>query len=206
MNYRKIGTTNISISEIGFGTWGIGGNRGNVLGYGPTNENEMVQLVCQAVGNGINYFDTAPLYGSGQSEKILGLAHSVYKKKFIVSSKVGFDENGCIDFTLKGIQNSVERSLKRLKREIIDILFLHSPDILDKSLVHNSIEAFQQLKDTGKVCLLGISGKSPQDCLDSIEVFRPNIRTLLPQDITSSENGWISSYGAPSGTASGAAN
>ena len=162
MNYRSFGNTNLQVSEIGFGTWAIGGsaNVGGVeIGWGPSDDAVSIAAIHTALDAGINFFDTADFYGLGHSEILLGktLAN---KKEVIIASKVGQkigpDGKIQIDYTKKYIIEACELSLKRLKRDTIDFHQLHVA-----RMVHlengECIEAMQQLQAQGKICYWGIS-------------------------------------------------
>jgi len=162
MNYRAFGNTNMQVSEIGFGTWAIGGsaNVGGVeIGWGPSDDAESIAAIHAALDAGINFFDTADFYGLGHSEKLLGqtLAN---KKEILIASKVGqkigLDGKIQIDYTKQYIIDACEQSLKRLKRDTIDFHHLH---VARMPHLENGecIEAMQQLQQQGKIRYWGIS-------------------------------------------------
>ena len=94
MNYRALGDTGLRVSEIGFGTWGLGGNSGGAVSYGPTDDQVSRAALCCAVEQGINFFDTSDLYGFGHSEEILGETFSTGRDQVILASKGGFVDAG----------------------------------------------------------------------------------------------------------------
>ena len=162
MNYRAFGNTSMQVSEIGFGTWAIGGsaNVGGVeIGWGPSDDAVSIASIHAALDAGINFFDTADFYGLGHSENLLGktLAN---KKDILIASKVGQkigpDGKIQIDYTKQYIIDACEQSLKRLKRDTIDFHHLHVA-----RMVHlengECIEAMQQLQAQGKIRYWGIS-------------------------------------------------
>ncbi len=162
MNYRAFGNTNLQVSEIGFGSWAIGGsaNVGGVeIGWGPSDDTVSIAAIHAALDAGINFFDTADFYGLGHSETILGNTLAD-KKDVIIASKVGqkIGPEGKIqiDYTKKYIIEACELSLKRLKRDTIDFHHLHVA-----RMVHlengECIEAMQQLQAQGKIRYWGIS-------------------------------------------------
>lgn len=164
MNYRNISKAGISISEIGFGAWGIGGPHDDMDAYGPVDDKESLRALHSAIDNGINFFDTSPLYGYGRSESLIGksvrnVRHSVY-----IATKVGYvDGSGRQDFSADYIFKSVENSLKRLKTDYVDFLQLH-----DLPSNYRSDEVFftlRKLVEKGYVRFLGISVKSPDDAI-----------------------------------------
>lgn len=162
MNYRIFGNTNLQVSEIGFGSWAIGGsaNVGGVeIGWGPSDDAVSIAAIHAALDAGINFFDTADFYGLGHSETLLGktLAN---KKEVIIASKVGQkigpDGKIQIDYTKNYIIEACEQSLKRLKRNTIDFHQLH---VARMAHLENGecIEAMQQLQAQGKIRYWGIS-------------------------------------------------
>lgn len=155
MNYRVLGNTGIQVSEKGFGCMSLSGN----------SETESINLINNAIDGGINYFDTADIYDDGENEKLLGKAISGKRKKVILATKVGnvikpgggngFDWNP----TKKHILRSIEGSLQRLKTDYIDLYQLHGGTIDDP--VDETIEAFEILKQQGKILHYGISSIRP---------------------------------------------
>src|SRR5689334_567702 len=121
MNYRMFGTTDLRISEIGFGAWAIGGAAtvgGIPIGWGDTDDQLSTKAIHAALDAGINFFDTADFYGLGHSETLLGevLAN---EKDVIIATKVGqrnVNEKIIIDYTKQYIRQACEQSLQRLKR------------------------------------------------------------------------------------------
>ncbi len=139
---RRLGTTELEVSTLGMGGTGFGNM------YQPVPDEECRALVVQAVASGLNYFDTAPLYGQGLSEKRLGDAfQAVNRSDFLVSTKVGWTLQDLpageqpdtlfadalpattfMDYSVQGIKNCIEGSLERLQLDHIDILLMHDPD------------------------------------------------------------------------------
>lgn len=162
MQYRKFGNTDMKVSEIGFGTWAIGGVAevgGIAIGWGPSDDQVSVKAIHTALDAGINFFDTADFYGLGHSESLLGDTIGNRKDVFIASKvgqKVGDDGKIRIDYTKDHIINACELSLKRLKRDCIDFHHLH---VARMPHLENGecIEAMQQLQKEGKIRYWGIS-------------------------------------------------
>jgi aryl-alcohol dehydrogenase-like predicted oxidoreductase len=161
MNYRKFGNTDLMVSEIGFGAWAIGGDAvvGNIpIGWGKTNDEDSITALHAAVKAGINFFDTADFYGLGHSEELIGKLFGS-SKEIIVATKVGhrnIDEKIVFDYTAEYIQSACEKSLKRLKRNVIDYYQLHTArmDHLQKG---ECIQAMEELKKKGKIRYWGLS-------------------------------------------------
>lgn len=163
MKYRKLGKTDLVVSEIGFGAWGIGGPAmaGNIpIGWGKVDDNESKKAILKALERGINFFDTADFYGLGHSEKILGEVLKSKWNEVILATKVGHellpDGKINLNYSKNYILDACEKSLKRLQRDYIDVYQLHSARVehLEKG---KCIEAMEELKKQGKIRYWGIS-------------------------------------------------
>ncbi len=162
MKKRKFGTTELYVSEIGFGAWGIGGPAmaGDIpIGWGEVNDEVSKMALRKAFELGVNFYDTADFYGLGHSESLLGQVFGNNDQVIIatkVGHKLGANKNILLDYSRDHIINACESSLKRLKREVIDYYQLHSA-----KLAHlkngESIEAMELLKKEGKIRYWGIS-------------------------------------------------
>ena len=165
MKYRELGNTGIFVSEVGFGAWGIGGTKNGAIAYGKTDDKISSQALKKSIDLGINFFDTSPLYGLGNSESLIGNVIHTCRDKVVIATKVGYvNYAGDQDFSLDFIQNSLEKSLKRLKTTYIDVFQLHDPP---KNIFHKKgIKALlQSFLNEGKVRSLGVSVRSPKDGL-----------------------------------------
>lgn len=161
MQYRKFGNTDLLVSEIGFGAWAIGGGAmiGNTaIGWGNANDRDSKIAINRSLELGINFFDTADIYGLGHSEQLIGEVLG-NKKDVIIATKVGNvsrNEQFTVDYSKEYILNSCEESLKRLKRDAIDYYQLHTA-----RLTHlqqgGCIEAMELLQRQGKIRYWGIS-------------------------------------------------
>lgn len=161
MNYRKFGNTTLKVSEIGFGAWGIGGPAmvGDLaIGWGDVDDKTSIKALNKAADLGINFYDTADFYGFGHSEKLIGDVFG-NREDIIIATKVGHRvENDTIllDYTKNHILKSCDESLKRLKRDRIDLYQLHSAKI-EHLQNGECIEAMEELKSNGKIRYWGIS-------------------------------------------------
>ena len=161
MQYRKFGNTDLVVSEIGFGAWAIGGGAmiGNTaIGWGDTDDNVSIKAIHTALDAGINFFDTADIYGLGHSEELLGKTIS-NKKEVIIATKVGNvsrNDQFTVDYSKEYILKACEASLKKLRREAIDYYQLHSPR-MQHLQTGECIAAMQQLEQQGKIKYWGIS-------------------------------------------------
>jgi aryl-alcohol dehydrogenase-like predicted oxidoreductase len=161
MQYRKFGNTDLLVGEIGFGAWAIGGGTmigTTAIGWGETNDEISVKAIESAINAGVNFFDTADIYGIGHSEELLGKTIGK-NKKMIIATKVGNvsrDEKFTVDYSKKHILEACDNSLKRLQRETIDYYQLHSARI-QHLLQGECIEAMQWLQQQGKIRYWGLS-------------------------------------------------
>jgi aryl-alcohol dehydrogenase-like predicted oxidoreductase len=161
MKYRRFGNTDLQVSEIGFGAWAIGGGAmiGNTaIGWGDADDDVSIKAIRSALDAGINFYDTADIYGLGHSEELLGTAIG-HRKEIIIATKVGNVSRGeqfTVDYSRKHILAACEASLRRLKRDVIDFYQLHSART--QHLQNGEcLEAMQQLRQQGKIKYWGIS-------------------------------------------------
>ncbi len=173
MKYRKLGTTNLEVSEVGFGAWAIGGNQfGN--SYGPADDQESLRAVTTAVDLGGTFFDTADVYGNGHSEELLGQALKGRRKDVVLATKGGSDfyhNPARLNFTETHLIFAVEESLKRLGTDYIDLFQLHNPpfSVIEGGRV---FEPLEKLKAQGKIRYYGISIHDPQEGLLAMKVSK----------------------------------
>lgn len=162
MRYRKLGTTNIEVSEIGFGGFAIGG-----YDYGPTDDRESMAAIEKAYSLGVTFFDTADMYGHGHSENLIGRTLKGKNPPAVVATKVGYvgdRGNHQKDFSRTHILTAVEQSLRRLQRETIDLYQIHNPTPGD--LESGAVFAvMDELVAAGKVRFWGVSAPS-RDVVD----------------------------------------
>ncbi|XMB72896.1 aldo/keto reductase [Mycoplasmatota bacterium WC30] len=153
MNYRVFGKQKIKISEIGFGGWQLGNNDL----WGAMTFEEGVVLVKEAFSKGINFFDTAPGYTSGMSEKIIGDAIHNIREQVFINTKFGHNHLNQEDFSEKSIEKSIDESLERLQTSYLDSVILHNPPqyILEGKTNHQ--EGFEKLMKKGKIRTWGVS-------------------------------------------------
>lgn len=166
MKYRKLGNTGLEVSEIGFGTWGLGGDA-----YGPVDDNVSKEALRFAFDLGVTFYDTADLYGNGHSEEVIGEALKSVREMVNIATKVGtLPHSGFYmpqDFSPKHIREGLEASLRRLRTDYIDLYQLHSPPI--EALNTSIIETLESLQKEGKIRAFAVSVRSPSDGLTAIE-------------------------------------
>ncbi len=161
MNYIKFGKTDLLVSEIGFGAWGIGGPAmvgDTAIGWGDVVDNTSIKALKKSFDLGINFYDTADFYGFGHSEELIGKVFG-NREDVIIASKVGHrveDNTILLDYTKEHILKSCDESLRRLKRDKIDYYQLHSAKLnhLEEGAC---IDAMHELKEKGKIRYWGIS-------------------------------------------------
>ena len=140
--------------------------------YGPTDDNESRNALYKALELGITFYDTAALYGYGHSEKLIGEVIKGTRQRVIISSKVGYKNfKGDQDFSPAYIRESLERSLKRLQTDYIDVYQLHDPPLELLESDASILETMESLKREGKIRAVGISVRSPDDSMSAIKLF-----------------------------------
>lgn len=161
MKYRKFGKTDLTVSEIGFGAWAIGGNAmvgKTPIGWGQADDDESIRAIKKSLSNGVNFFDTADFYGLGHSERLLGKVLGS-NREVVIATKVGhrnIDNSIVLDYSRKYILEACEASLRRLNREYIDYYQLHSAR-LNHLENYDCIEAMELLRKQGKIRYYGLS-------------------------------------------------
>src|SRR5215470_20420199 len=123
MEYRALGRTGWKIAAIGFGAWGIGGND-----WGPTDDNTSLAALNQAIDLGVNFIDTADVYGDGHSEQLIAEVRKARSEEIIVATKAGrrLNPHTAAGYNRQNLTSFVERSLQNLQVEALDLLQLHS--------------------------------------------------------------------------------
>jgi aryl-alcohol dehydrogenase-like predicted oxidoreductase len=170
MKYRVLADTGIRVSEIGFGAWGIGGATPGATSYGDTDDGASCDALAEALDCGINFFDTANVYGEGRSERLIGRVFERSRDRVVIATKAGlhsFDAKA--DYAPAAIRASLQESLRRLRTDHVDLLQLHnaSPAHL---LAHPEILGeLDALRRDGLIRAYGLSLKSPEEGRDAVE-------------------------------------
>jgi len=189
MQYRELGNTGMKVSTISFGAWAIGD------AWGDVKDDESIAALNRALDLGVNFFDTADGYGDGHSEQLLGKIRKERSEKFHVATKAGRRLNPHVasGYNKENLTAFVERSLKNLQMEALDLLQLHCPP----TEVYYMPEVFDILDDLmkqGKLLHYGVSVEKVEEALKAIEY--PNVKTVQiifnifrqrPQDLFFSE-------------------
>ncbi len=174
MRYRSLGSTDLKISEIGFGTWGIGSDKGDGLSYGPQDDQASMDALERAFQFGVNFFDTSDLYGSGHSEHLLGKVFNKRRKQIIIATKVGYLNPREQDFSTSRVELALSGSLKRLKTDYVDLYQLHNPSPEFLRNAHDLFGLLTQLRKKGVIRAMGVSARSPDDALEIIDICTPD--------------------------------
>lgn len=162
MKYKSVSALpDLDISAIGFGSWSLGG----ASGWNGSSDAESIATVKQALECGINVFDTAPVYGLGGSERVLGAALKGHRDEIILASKCGLvwddSKNVVNDLTRNAIIGDVERSLDRLETDHLDLLQLHWPD--PKTDLEETAAGLNAVLESGKAKAIGVTNFSLAD-------------------------------------------
>lgn len=161
MQYRKFGATDLMVSETGFGAWAIGGGAmvgPTPIGWGDADDSVSEKALAAALDAGINFFDTADIYGLGHSETLIGRVLG-NRPDVLVATKVGNvarEGQFTVDYTKNHILAACEASLRRLKRETIEYYQLHTARMAHLQQ-GDCLEAMEQLQQQGKIRYWGIS-------------------------------------------------
>lgn len=157
MEYQNLGLTDLKISRIGFGCWAMGG-----YGWGRIDDKNSIAAVHKALDLGINFFDTADVYGFGHSEEILSRALGRYRNKVVIATKFGikWDKRGRIsrDISPKRVIEALDCSLRRLEIDCIPLYQIHWPDF--KTPIYKTIEILRKCQKAGKIQYIGVSNFS----------------------------------------------
>lgn len=179
MRTRKLGWTGLNLSVIGLGTFAIGGGDW-AYGWGPQDDNESIAAILRALDKGVNWIDTAPVYGCGHSEEIVGKAIKGLSSKPIIATKCGLhcDKAGDIIFRLsrESIRAEVEASLRRLNIDVIDLYQIHWPNP-DRD-IEEAWATIAELVKEGKVRYAGVSNFNIEQ-LKRIQSIHP-VASLQP--------------------------
>jgi aryl-alcohol dehydrogenase-like predicted oxidoreductase len=171
MNYRELGRTGWKVSEISFGAWAIGGSWGDV------SDKDSLAALHAALDGGVNFFDTADVYGDGRSERLLAKLKKERTENFYVATKAGrrLPKQTPKGYSRENLTSFVERSLRNLDTDTIDLLQLHCPP----TEVYYMPEVFGVLDDlvqAGKLRHYGVSVEKVEEALKAIEF--PNVQTV----------------------------
>ncbi len=171
MQYKQLGRTGFNVSTISFGCWAIGGT------WGTVNDKESMAALHTAIDMGVNFFDTADVYGDGRSERLLAQLRAETSETIYIATKAGrrLNPHEAAGYNRKNLTAFVERSLTNLKVDTIDLLQLHCPP----TQAYYMPEVFAVLDDlvkAGKLRYYGVSVEKVEEALKAIEF--PNVQTV----------------------------
>ena len=179
MQTRRLGNSDLDITPIGFGAWAIGGG-GWAFAWGAQDDHESVATIREALDLGVNWIDTAAVYGLGHSEEVVAKALDGIGKRPYVFTKCGrvWDENRQIGkrLTAASIRAECEASLKRLKVDVIDLYQIHWPEPPED--IDEGWQTLVKLKEEGKIRWAGVSNFSAEQ-MAQVSKFGP-ITSLQP--------------------------
>jgi aryl-alcohol dehydrogenase-like predicted oxidoreductase len=171
MKYRELGRTGWQVSAISFGAWAIGGT------WGAVDDRESMAALHRALDLGVNFFDTADVYGDGRSERLLARLRRDRTEAFFVATKAGrrLSPHVAGGYTRQNLTAFVERSLKNLETEAIDLLQLHCPPT-EVYYMPEVFAALDGLVTAGKLHHYGVSVEKVEEALKAIEF--PNVQSV----------------------------
>jgi aryl-alcohol dehydrogenase-like predicted oxidoreductase len=164
MQYRELGRTGWKVSAISFGTWAIGAE------WGAVNDRESLAALHRALDQGVNFFDSADVYGDGRSERLLAQLHDERSELFYVATKAGrrLDPHVAGGYNRQNLTAFVERSLRNLKTDTLDLLQLHCPPT-PVYYMPEVFEVLDELTSAGKLRHYGVSVEKVEEALKAIE-------------------------------------
>jgi aryl-alcohol dehydrogenase-like predicted oxidoreductase len=175
VNYRALGRTGLTVSEIGLGCWQLASNA-----WGTQDSHDAETIVQTALDQGCTFFDTAPGYGAGRSETLLGQALKGRRSHVVLCSKFGHPAEGPADFRVAALRPAIESSLKRLQTDYLDVLLVHSPppEWLDGQR-SGLYQALADLQQAGVLRAYGVSVDSLQDMQTAMRTTGCMVMELL---------------------------
>jgi aryl-alcohol dehydrogenase-like predicted oxidoreductase len=171
MHYRELGRTGYKVSEVSFGAWAIGGT------WGPVDDSESLAALNKAIDLGVNFIDTADVYGDGHSEQLIAQVLKSRREEVIVATKAGrrLDPHVADGYSAANLTSFIERSLKNLDTDCLDLVQLHCPptDVFYRPEVFGALD---DLVKAGKIRYYGVSVEKVEEALKAIEY--PNVQTV----------------------------
>jgi len=180
MKYRKLGNSEISVSEISLGCWTMGGLNwvnGVPNGWADVDEKEIASAINYAIDQGVNHFDNADVYGNGRAERMLARILGSRTNNFIIATKIGwFPGTAEHAYEPKHIRHQCEQSLINLKRDYIDLYYFHHGNFgTDDEYLDDAIEVMLKLREEGKIRIIGQSAYSQKDFVKLIPKVKPDV-------------------------------
>jgi aryl-alcohol dehydrogenase-like predicted oxidoreductase len=169
MKYRELGRTGWKVSEIGFGAWAIGGS------WGAVSDDESLAALHAALDAGVNFIDTADVYGMGRSERLISQLRRERGEEFVVATKAGRRLSPHTAGGYSDLTRFVEDSLRNLRMDCLDLLQLHCPPT-DVYYMPEVFDGLDRLMGAGKIRYYGLSVERVEEALKAIEY--PNVQTV----------------------------
>ncbi|MBD3296977.1 MAG: aldo/keto reductase, partial [Candidatus Omnitrophica bacterium] len=166
MEYRNLGSTDMKVSVICLGSWVFGGDC-----WGRADDEESIKVVRRALEKGINFVDTAPVYGSGRAERVIGRAVRNMPERPLIATKCGLQQKGRSirpNLSAEFIREEVENSLRRLDIDRIDLYQCHWPD--PRTSPEETFSELTKLRDEGKIRYAGVSNFEKKDMCKALEL------------------------------------
>jgi len=180
LRYRRLGQSDIEISEISLGCWTMGGLNwvnGDPNGWANVDEAEVKRAIDYALDQGVNHFDNADVYGNGRAEQMLARILGDRTKKLIIATKVGwFPGTAAHAYEPAHIRHQCEQSLINLKRDVIDLFYFHHGNFGPQDhYLDGAVDMMYKLKKEGKIRLIGQSAYSHDDFTRVIPKVKPDV-------------------------------
>jgi len=158
MQFRRLGNSDLKVSVVGLGTWAMGGDF-----FGEVDDEQSIRTIQTAIDNGINLIDTAPAYGAGHSEEVVGKAIQGRRDDVVIATKVGILRDGerfLNNLKPESIRQEIDDSLRRLNVDVIDVYQIHWPD--PNTPIEESLNELLKIHEAGKFKYLGVSNFKPR--------------------------------------------
>jgi len=180
MKYRKLGKSDIEVSEISLGCWTMGGLNwvdGMPNGWANVDEGEIAEAINYAIDQGVNHFDNADVYGNGRAERMLARILGDRTNNLIIATKVGwFPGTAAHAFEPEHIRHQCEQSLINLKRDYIDLYYFHHGHFGNNDeYLDDAVEVMYRLKEEGKIRIIGQSAYSHEDFQKLVPKVKPEV-------------------------------
>lgn len=186
MRFKQFGSTGLKVSEISLGTWAYGNDF-----WGEVDDQNSIDTIHKAIELGVNIIDTAPAYGDGHSEEIVGKAIKGHRDELVITTKCGIlprHPDGSVNKCLKpeSLLKEIDASLKRLDIDVIDVYLLHWPDV--NTPLEETAETMASIKASGKIKHFGVSNFNIEqiETIEKyipVEVFEPHYSMLFRDNV-----------------------
>ena len=178
MRYKKFKNAEIEVSQLAVGTWAIGGQN-----YGKLDKNEAICAIRRMIENGVNLIDTAPCYGNGTSEKIVGeVLKEIPREQVLISTKFGlipdiYTHGYKKDTSYKNAMREIQSSLMNLETDYIDFYFVHWPDV--NTPIDETMAALEEMKRKGYIRYVGVSNFTAEQIKEAEQYIQIDVQQPL---------------------------